>query len=136
MLLEGLDALGRAHDVARRWRSGAARAEGDLVRWLAADTELGAAPDEIEHLDRLTLGEHPDDGAVHLFRFRVRSPHWSSARGWMIGAAGPYADDGSKVVDAELIVSSVYSAEDHDDFDGHLDSILDGLGAWPEGDDR
>jgi len=136
VLLSELDAIGRTQEVAPKWRSGEARAEGDLVRWLAADTELGAAPDEIEHVCRVALGEHRQDGAIHLFRFRVRSPHWSSARGWMIGAAGPYADDGSKVVDAELIVSSVYSAEDHDDFDGHLDSILDGLGAWPEGDDR
>ncbi|HPU40156.1 MAG TPA: hypothetical protein PLS63_11335 [Microthrixaceae bacterium] len=135
VLLEGLDALGRAHDVARRWRSGAARAEGDLVRWLAADTELGAAPDEIEHLDRLTLGEHPDDGAVHLFRFRVRAPHWSSARGWMVGAAGPYTDEGAVVDGSDQIVSSVYAAEDDDELDGHLDAILDGLGAWPDNDE-
>ena len=91
---------------------------------MAADTELGAAPDEIEHLDRLTLGEHPDDGAVHLFRFRVRAPHWSSARGWMVGAAGPYTDEGAVVDGSDQIVSTVYAAEEDDELDGHLDAIL------------
>lgn len=135
ILIEGLSDLDRLEELAPQWRNGRARAEGDLVRWLAADTELGGAPDELEHLDRVAAGEHPDDGAVHLFRFRVRAPHWSSARGWMVGAAGPYTDDGSAVDGSEAIVSSVYAAEDDDELDGHLDAILDGLGAWPDNDE-
>lgn len=114
-----------------RWRDGTARAEAELVRWLAGETALGAAPDEIEHVGELKVGEHPDDGSMHLFRFRYRVPHWSSARGWLVGAAGPFRCDATDVEDVEPFASSVYAAEDDDDLDGHLDAILDELGAWP-----
>ncbi len=134
-LIEGLSEIGRLPDLDRTWRDGRSRAEADLTRWLAADTELGAPPDEMEHVVCLPTGEHPDDGAVHLFRFRVASPHWSSARGWMIGAAGPYLDDGGVADGFDRFASSVYSAEDEDEIDGHLDAILDALGAWPDPDD-
>lgn len=134
-LIEGLVEIGRLPVLDPVWRSGRARAEADLTRWLAADTELGSSPDEMEHVVRLATGEHPDDGAVHLFRFRLSSPHWSSARGWMIGAAGPYRDDGGPADGFERFASSIYSAEDDDELDGHLDSILEALGAWPDADD-
>lgn len=134
-LLDGLFDLDRATELSPEYRSGQARAEAELVRWLAADTELGSRPDELEHLERLAAGEHPDDGVVHLFRFRLRAPHWSSARGWMVGAAGPYREDGSVAEGFDAFASSVYSAEDDDHIDGHLDTILDSLGAWPDSDD-
>ena len=41
----------------------------------------------------MAVGDHPDDGVVHLFRFRMRSPLVIGA-GWMIGAAGPFDGDG------------------------------------------
>ena len=69
------------------------------------------------------------------FRFRLRAPHWSCARGWMIGAAGPFRDDGAAAVGVEPFASSVYSAEDDDELDGHLDAILEELGAWSDTDD-
>ncbi|UDY34877.1 hypothetical protein [Dermatobacter hominis] len=134
-LLDGLDEIDRLADLAPRWRSGRSRAEAELVRWLAADTELGARPDELEHVVTMAAGEHPDDGAVHMFRFRLRAPHWSSARGWMIGAAGPYREDGSVAEGFDAFASSVYSAEDEDELDGHLDTILDSLGVWPDADE-
>ncbi len=131
-LLDGLAEIDRLQELSPSWRTGRSRAEAELVRWLSADTELGTRPDELEHLETLAAGEHPDDGAVHLFRFRLRSPHWSSARGWMIGAAGPFRADGSVAEGFEAFASSVYSAEDEDHLDGHLDTILDALGAWPD----
>lgn len=134
-LLDGLRRIGRLEDLAPRWRTAAARAEAELVRWLADDTELGRAPDEIEPVVVMAVGDHPDDGVVHLFRFRMRSPHWSSARGWMIGAAGPFDGDGSEVDGFDSFAVSVYSAEDDDDHDGHLDALLDSLGLWPDADE-
>lgn len=134
-LLDGLRRIGRLEDLASRWRTAAARAEAELVRWLADDTELGRAPDEIEPVVVMAVGDHPDDGVVHLFRFRMRSPHWSSARGWMIGAAGPFDGDGSEVDGFDSFAVSVYAAEDDDDHDGHLDALLDSLGLWPDADE-
>lgn len=115
------------------WRTGRARAEAELLRWLSGSTELGRTPDEVEHVAAVAAGERTGDGSVHLFRFRMRSPHWSSARGWMIGAAGPYRCDGTEAAE-EAFASSVYLAEDDADADGHLDAILDSLGVWPDGD--
>lgn len=134
-LLDGLRRIGRLEDLAPRWRTAGARAEAELVRWLADDTELGRAPDEIEPVVVMAVGDHPDDGVVHLFRFRMRSPHWSSARGWMIGAAGPFDGDGSEVDGFDSFAVSVYAAEDDDDHDGHLDALLDSLGLWPDADE-
>lgn len=133
-LIDGLIELDELDRLSPQWRDGRARAEAELVRWLAADTELGVRPDEIEHVTALDAGDHPDDGVVHLFRFRLRPPHWSSARGWMVGAAGPFCADGS-LADQEPFACSVYFAEDEEDIDGHLDSILDSLGTWYDGDD-
>lgn len=134
-LFDGFAADGDLRHVPSRWRTGRARAEAELVRWLAGETELATAPDEIEHVGTVAAGGHPDDGAVHLFRFRLRAPHWSCARGWMIGAAGPFRDDGAAAVGVEPFASSVYSAEDDDELDGHLDAILEELGAWSDTDD-
>ena len=60
-------------------------AEGELARWLSDVTELGRVPDELEHL---TTVAHPTraEQRLHLFRFRMHAPHWSAARGWMIGS--------------------------------------------------
>ncbi|HNE37518.1 MAG TPA: hypothetical protein PKZ82_13485, partial [Microthrixaceae bacterium] len=58
-----------------------------------------------------------------------------SARGWMIGAAGPFDGDGSEVDGFDSFAVSVYSAEDDDDHDGHLDALLDSLGLWPDADE-
>jgi len=96
--------------------------EAMLARWLSEVTELGRAPDEMEFLDTRTGPASPErtgDGSVlYLFRFRLRSPHWSSARGWMIGVAGPW-------------VGSCYASEDEHDLDGHVEAIRTSLTTWP-----
>lgn len=153
-LFDALIAHDGLHHAPERWRNGHARAEAELVRWLTGVAELGTAPDEIEHVAAVpaygdsavgdsAVGDSADgdsadgddvDGVVHLFRFRQHWPHWSCARGWMIGAAGPLLDDGTVPAGDELFVSSVYAAEDDYDIEGHLDSILDALGSWPDAD--
>ncbi len=96
--------------------------EAMLARWLSEVTELGRAPDEMEHLGTRMGPASPErtgDGSVlHLYRFRLRSPHWSSARGWMIGLAGPW-------------VGSCYASEDEHDLDGHVEAIRTSLTTWP-----
>ncbi len=89
--------------------------EAMLTRWLADVTELGRAPDEIEY-----LGVH-DTGveSLHLFRFRMHAPHWSSARGWMVGASGAFT-------------YSCYAAEDECTLDEHVTEMRSTLADWPD----
>ncbi|MDQ2679002.1 MAG: hypothetical protein M3Y51_09685 [Actinomycetota bacterium] len=89
--------------------------EAMLTRWLAQVTELGRAPDEIEFLGERTMGAE----AVHLFRFRMHAPHWSSARGWMIGAAGAFT-------------YSCYAAEDECSLEEHVTEMRTTLADWPD----
>ncbi len=103
-------------------------AEGELVRWLSDVTELGRTPDEIEHV--ATVPARATGSAavqstpmasepMHLFRFRMHAPHWSAARGWMIGAAGATA-------------YSCYAAEDECAVPQHVTAILEALAEWPD----
>lgn len=89
--------------------------EAMLIRWLADVTEMGRAPDEIEFLGVRNMGSE----SVHLFRFRMHAPHWSSARGWMIGAAGAFT-------------YSCYAAEDEYGLDDHVTEMRATLADWPD----
>lgn len=136
LLLDGLDDLGLHGLVPAALRSGVARAEADLVRWLADETELGVAPDEIEHVGAIVLPapgpSHPSAGGglgeqpvARLFRFRMRSPHWSCARGWMVGAAGCYAADGTR--NGVPFAHSLYRTEDELSPSAHLEAIREAV---------
>ncbi len=93
-------------------------AEGELTRWLAGVTELGRAPDEMEFVTTVTDGA-TGPGPFHLFRFRMRSPHWSAARGWMIGVGGS-------------CTASCYVAEDEGPPAHHVGTVLSALDDWPD----
>jgi len=140
-LMDGLDRRGlleRVFDGAGLVRSGIARAEADLVAWLARPGELGCEPDEIEHVatrrvrvgdDGDPLDRRVDEAAFHLFRFRTRAPHWAFARGWMIGAAGLYRDDATVPVGMLRVALSLFDCEDERSVEEHFDSIASALGA-------
>lgn len=100
--------------------------EAMLARWLSEVTELGQPPDEIEFITTRRGPSSPDrpgkDALVHLYRFRLHAPHWSSARGWMVGLSGPWT-------------GSCYAAEDELDLDGHVEEIRASLAMWPRRDD-
>jgi hypothetical protein len=93
-------------------------AEGELARWLSDVTELGRVPDEMEHMTSLS---HPSvgDSRVHLFRFRMHVPHWSAARGWMVGMVSDQA-------------YSAYAAEDECSLAEHVTTMLAALAEWPD----
>jgi hypothetical protein len=106
--------------------------EGRMVRWLADATELGRAPDEIEHVAVVASPDGPSARRTHpsmahlrssnvlfVFRFRMHAPHWSSARGWMIGVAGAHT-------------STAYRAEDECSLDEHVQHIVTALAEWPD----
>ncbi len=93
-------------------------AEGELARWLSDVTELGRVPDELEHV---TTVAHPTaaERRLHLFRFRVHAPHWSAARGWMVGVGGSHT-------------YTCYAAEDECSLAEHVTALLAALAEWPD----
>lgn len=93
-------------------------AEGELARWLSEVTELGRAPDEMEHLVTVAAPDRPAE-PLHVFRFRMNAPHWSASRGWMIGVAGAH-------------VSTIYAAEDECPVAQHVTAVLAALADWPD----
>lgn len=109
-------------------------AEGHLVRFLSEVTELGRAPDEIEFVQHAPVGGPIDDNGaddqgaegsgagaatVQVFRFRMHAPHWSSARGWMIGATGAFT-------------TTCYHAEDDATVAEHVEAMRISLEEWPD----
>lgn len=93
-------------------------AEGELARFLSDVTELGRAPDELEHLATVAHPATPG-AALHVFRFRMRAPHWSAARGWMIGVGG-------------ACTYTCYAAEDECSVVEHVTAVLAALAEWPD----
>ena len=68
-------------------------AASNLANWLEFPTELGACPDEIEHIGRHTFVHEGRNFHYEVFKYRIGVPHWGAENGWMLGAAGPYFDD-------------------------------------------
>jgi hypothetical protein len=69
-------------------------AESNLANWLEFPTELDACPDEIEHVERVTIPFDKENNVhFHVFKFRINEPHWAAKDGWMLGVTGPYFDD-------------------------------------------
>jgi hypothetical protein len=85
-----------------RYRTQAALAESNMVRWLLYPTELGRAPDQIEMKKVLSIDTESDDGILdyYLFRFRTLPPHWAAKDGWMAGVAGPFVRKESPTTDS------------------------------------
>jgi hypothetical protein len=70
-------------------------AESNLANWLEFPTELNAFPDEMEHIQRVSIDY---DGQSHIvyyevFKFRMEEPHPAAKVGWLLGVVGPYFDD-------------------------------------------
>ncbi len=126
VLLERLDRvglLGPVLDGSGRHRDGVWRAEADLVSWLARPGELGCVPAEVEHVATRITEVSADHAGFHLFRFRTRAPHWASARGWMVGAAGLYREDGTVPDGVVRVAVSQYDCEDTASVEEHFDAM-------------
>ena len=79
----------------------------------------------MEHRGTVACPPEWGHGLLHLFGFRVRPPHWSAGRGWMVGAVGPF-DPGAEFVPRRadgFAAHSLYLAEDTDALAGHAQAI-------------
>ena len=70
-------------------------AESNLANWLEFPTELGACPDEIQHLEKVSIEVEGQNNYVHyhVYKFKMNHPHWAASYGWMLGVVGPYFDN-------------------------------------------
>jgi hypothetical protein len=147
ILLRGLLQTGNHTGLPAVHRSAMAVAEAELVAWLASETQLGVAPDEIEFRCSLPAPRMWGSGELLVFAFRYRSPHWSAERGWMVGAVGPFSTEpvagpaatcgthGLDVGDGGSFAAfSLYAADHEDCIEGHVLAIADALsdGDTPE----
>ncbi|MGI9577411.1 MAG: hypothetical protein ACR2OH_04385 [Microthrixaceae bacterium] len=122
VLLAGLARLGRGFELPDELRSEVAIAEAEVVSYLAGRTQLGAPPDDLEHRGVFATPLEWGRGLTHLFAFRVRPPHWSASRGWMLVAAGPF-DASMEFMPQRsegFEVCSLYEPEDGDEISRHL----------------
>lgn len=93
--------------------------EGRLARQLAQVHELGRLPDELEHVGAVPVEPRRGSEVAQVFRFRLHAPHWSSARGWMVGVVGPF-------------VGTCYAPEGDDTPRGHVETVRTALADWPD----
>lgn len=100
--------LGLVERIAAEYRSSEARAEGELVAWLASPHQLGLAPQECELLDRRELHWPGFQEPVEcfLFRYLYRLPQ-GEYRG--VGLAGPEARSFAADL-SELPLDDIYAA--------------------------
>lgn len=98
------------------WLNQQMRAESAVVAWLCEVTQLGCPPHEIEWL--ATIDSATEAGHVEVFRFRMRDPHWSTGRDWMIAIGGPVTrsdfeaeDEYSLTEHVQLLISRDLSGE-------------------------
>lgn len=86
---------GKTHLFPEAFHTIVAAAESNLANWLEFPTELGACPDEIEHLKRVTIDFDGQQNYVHyeVFKYRMHQTHWAAKDGWILGVVGPYFDD-------------------------------------------
>ena len=129
ILLDGLGALGRHFAIPEEHMHVVAVAEAELIRWLASETQMGVAPDEVEHRGTVPCPPEWGHGILHVFGFRVRPPHWSADRDWMVGAVGPFVP-GAEFVPRRadgFAAHSLYLAEAGNGLDGHVLAIADAV---------
>lgn len=96
LVLESLEELGELESVEPRFRSSAARAEGEMAAWLAHPTRYGMPPAELELIDSANLPwpGYAEPVECFLFHFTYQLPRGEFSG---VGIAGPathalYAD--------------------------------------------
>ena len=91
-------------------------AESNLVNWLEFPTELGACPNEILHLKKVSVDADGQEHFIyyHVYKFRMHEPHWAAGAGWMLGVVGPYLDDSKPYDHPNSTFSRLHRSSDVD----------------------
>jgi len=114
-----LEKLGKLALMPDRFKTQKALAEGDMVQWLAFETELGRPPDEIELMKVIPAPGEKGAKDWYVFRYRTTEVgYFATKDGWLAGIAGPFSHDGPPSNSGSGTFSSFnpwekYSAEEH-----------------------
>ncbi len=98
-------------------------AESDMVNWLIYPTELGAAPDQIELKEIITMGDESEIQDFYLFRYKVNPPHWAAEDGWMAGLSGYYIRSEAPTVNPYGYTFSTFTKWDEKTPKEHFEEI-------------
>ena len=100
-------------------------AEAGLVEWLLFPTELGRPPDEIRQLEVVPL--ETDDGVadLYVFAFRTHSPHWLSAKDWVVGVAGPFLQSDQPTFEGLGATFSLFECWSDKPVEEHVEVLLE-----------
>ncbi|MEM9203133.1 MAG: hypothetical protein AAGC53_15860 [Actinomycetota bacterium] len=131
-LLSELSLTDETARVPAQFRTQAAIAEADMVRWLAYPAELGRAPDDIDLITRTALDDAGRPADLFVFKFRTHEPHWAAEKGWMVGTSGPYPQTGSPSLTAGAMTFSTFARVDEKPIDDLVDDIIETLRSWRE----
>ncbi len=115
MTYELLHSYDRKHLFPQQYMTRVLAAESHLANWLEFPTELDAIPDEMEHLQTVTIDfDGKNEHFVHyeVFRFKTHAPNRAAKYGWMLGVAGPYFDESEPYDNASDTFSRLISQSD------------------------
>jgi hypothetical protein len=131
-LYEKLKEPDQEQKMPARYRTQAAFAEAEMVRWLVYPTELGRVPDQIELKKVVSIDAGGKDGALdyYLFRFRTLPGHWAAKDGWMAGVAGPFLRKDAPTTEAQGDTFSEFERWDSRTPAEHVGDVRELLDEW------
>ncbi len=111
MLFAVLRGTGKAELFPAAYSASAAQGEAALAYWLMHPNELQDAPEHIEHVETVTRTVDGREAHFHVYRYRMPAAHWAGKDGWILGVAGPMADDAEPYASMPAAFSRAGDAE-------------------------
>lgn len=130
VLYDILSSIDRRDLFPRQFADQASLAAGEMARWLAYPTELGAVPDHLELVTTVELPTADGPSDLFVFRFRMELPHWGAKDGWMIGAAGPFRRAQQPTTEALGYTFSRFESEASMGLDEHVKALVGTIDEW------
>jgi uncharacterized protein YbaP (TraB family) len=119
-----LDIIHRLSRFPEKYRTQAALAEGDLVRFLAEDEE---APADIQILRIHEVPEGKNQGRYFVYKFRYTgNGEETEPATWYVGISGPQPLDKTKMTGAASLTGSYFQTIDEISIEEHITNLLEG----------
>jgi hypothetical protein len=107
-------------------------AESELVRWLVDESEVGAAPANIELVKVVTLDPRTEDGLLdfYIFKFCMEPKNRQDPAAWKAGVSGPYLRDDQPTSSGEDSPHSEFLPIDEKFPESHIGDIQEILRSY------